>query len=204
MGAMLNDLIGVTAIDSGKLEIELEPVDVKRVVESALRKAQFRLEERELATQVNMAEIPAIYADPEHIQQMLDNLLTNACTSSAAGTTIHILAHQETDETGQDHLHVAVSDTGGGISDEDRARVFERFYRADNALIAGLGETGVGLAIVKALVEAHQGHVWLDTKAGEGTTFHVTLPYGLERTLNASQGERQPTPQPPAGDNGHG
>ena len=204
MGAMLNDLIGVTAIDSGKLEIELEPVDVTRVVESALRKAQFRLEERELATQVNMAEIPAIYADPEHIQQMVDNLLTNACTSSAAGTTIHILAHQETDETGQDHLHVAVSDTGGGISDEDRARVFERFYRADNALIAGLGETGVGLAIVKALVEAHQGHVWLDTKAGEGTTFHVTLPYGLERTLNASQGERQPTPQPPAGDNGHG
>ncbi len=199
MGAMLNDLIGVTAIDAGKLEIELEPVDVTQVIDSALRKAQFRLEERELTTHVNMGSIPPIMADPEHLQQMIDNLLTNACTSSATGTTIRILAQSERDDTGQAHLHVAVSDTGGGVAPEDRGRVFERFYRADNVLVAGLGETGVGLAIVKALVEAHQGHVWIDTEVGEGTTFHFTLPYGLG--TSGGSGSTEPLT---AGDNGDG
>jgi two-component system sensor histidine kinase VicK len=128
---------------------------------------------------------------------MVDNLLTNACKSSAAGTTINILANRETDDTGQAFLHLSVSDTGGGIAPEDRGRVFERFYRADNALVAGLGETGVGLAIVKALVEAHQGHIWIETSMGEGTTFHFTLPYGLERRMgdgitNRVVAERRP------------
>jgi two-component system sensor histidine kinase ResE len=203
MGAMLNDLIGVTAIDSGKLDIELEPVDVVRVVESALRKIQFRLEERELNTHIEIGDISPISADPEHLQQMVDNLLTNACTSSAAGTTINIIAHQETDETGRSHLHVAVSDTGGGISPEDRARVFERFYRADNALVKGLGETGVGLSIVKALVEAHHGHVWIESRLGEGTTFHFTIPFDLEQRMRGNRNSRLAIQRRSAGDNGH-
>jgi signal transduction histidine kinase len=202
MGAMLNDLIGVTAIDSGNLIVELEPVDVMRVIESALRKAQFRLEERELNTHVEIGDLPLLYADPEHFQQIFDNLLTNACTSSDTGTTINILAQQEIEETGRTHLHIAVSDTGGGIAPEDRSRVFERFYRADNALIAGLGETGVGLSIVKALVEAHRGHVWIETRMGEGTTFHITLPFGLER--DSSVNNSIVTERLSPGDNGRG
>jgi signal transduction histidine kinase len=202
MEAMLNDLIGVTAIDSGNLIIELEPVDVTRAIESALRKAQFRLEERELNTEIEIDDLPLLYADPEHVQQIIDNLVTNACTASITGTTIHITAQQEDTQTGRSHLHLSVSDTGGGIASQDQVRVFERFYRADNALIAGLGETGVGLSIVKALVEAHRGHVWIETQMGEGTTFHVTLPFGLERDSgvnNTIVTERQNS-----GDNGHG
>jgi len=204
MGSMLNDMIGVTAIDSGKLVIELEPVDTVRVIETALRKVQFRLEERELSTHLEVGDIAAIHADPDLVQQMLDNLLTNACKSSAAGTTINILAHQEMDEAGKAYLHVSVSDTGGGIAPEDRTRIFERFYRADNALVAGLGETGVGLAIVKALVEAHQGHIWIETTMGEGTTFHFTLPYGLEGTIGDGVTNRVVSQRRPAGDGGHG
>jgi signal transduction histidine kinase/predicted nucleic acid-binding Zn-ribbon protein len=199
MGSMLNDMIGVTAIDSGKLVIELEPVDIVRVVETALRKVQFRLEERELATHLEIGDLVAIYADPDLVQQMVDNLLTNACKSSAAGTTINILAHRETDDIGKAYLHIAVSDTGGGIAPEDRTRVFERFYRADNALVAGLGETGVGLAIVKALVEAHQGHIWIETTMGEGTTFHFTLPYGLEKVMGDGVNNRVVAQHRPGG-----
>ena len=108
------------------------------------------------------------------------------------------------DETGRSYLHFAVSDTGGGIAPEDRGRVFDRFYRADNALIAGLGETGVGLSIVKALVEAHHGHVWIDSRMNEGTTFHFTIPFGLEKTMRP--GRHDPLVSQPrmAGDNGHG
>jgi signal transduction histidine kinase len=204
MGGMLNDMIGVTAIDSGKLVVELEPVDMVRVIESALRRAQFRLEEKELNTHLEIGELPVIYVDPDSVQQMVDNLLTNSCKSSLHGTTIGIRAHVESDDTGSSHLHVSVSDTGGGIAPEDRARAFERFYRADNALIAGLGETGVGLAIVKVLVEAHQGHVWLESEMGQGTTFHFRLPFGLrEKMGNSVQGPTVARWTPGDG-NGHG
>ena len=181
MRGMLNDLIGVTAIDSGQLSIELAPVDIVHVIETALRKVQFRLEEKQLGTELKGGDLPVVFADPECVQQIMDNLLTNACKSSQVGTTIGIQAHAETEDTGKSHLHVAVSDTGGGIAPEDRARVFERFYRPNSALVAGRGETGVGLAIVKSLVEAHQGQVWHESEMGVGTTFHFTLPLGLQR-----------------------
>ena len=205
MVGMLNDLIGVTAIDTGKLVIELEPVDVVRVIESALRKAQFRLEEKELAARLEIGDLPVIYADPDHVQQIIDNLLTNACKSSLVESSITVRAYVERNDQDSSSLHVAVSDTGGGIAPEDRARAFERFYRADTALIAGLGETGVGLAIVKALVEAHQGRVWIESEMGEGTTFHFTLPFGL-RQMPGGGGlrVRAAAPQPAAGEGGHG
>jgi two-component system sensor histidine kinase ResE len=201
---MLNDLIGVTTIDSGKLVIELEPVDIVGVIETALRKVQFRLEEKELDTQVEIGDVPVVLADPECVQQIVDNLLTNACKSSQTGSVIGIRANVQTDEAGKPYLHVAVSDTGGGIAPEDRARVFERFYRADNALIAGLGETGVGLAIVKSLVEAHHGRVWNESEIGVGTTFHFVLPLGLEKEMGSGSAERAAAGPGSAGGNGRG
>jgi signal transduction histidine kinase len=187
MRGMLNDLIGITAIDSGRLVIEREPVDIVNVIETALRKVQFRLEEKQLSAQLDIDDLPVVFADPECVQQIVDNLLTNACKSSENGSTVGVEAHIETEDSGLAHLHVAVSDTGGGIAPEDRSRVFERFYRADNALIAGLGETGVGLALVKSLVEAHRGHVWHESEMGVGTTFHFTLPLGLEQEANGAK-----------------
>ncbi len=204
MSGMLNDLIGVTTIDSGKLVIELEPVDIVGVIETALRKVQFRLEEKELDTQVEIGDVPVVLADPECVQQIVDNLLTNACKSSQTGSVIGIRANVQTDEPDKPYLHVAVSDTGGGIAPEDRARVFERFYRADNALITGLGETGVGLAIVKSLVEAHHGRVWNDSEMGVGTTFHFVLPLGLEKETDSGSVERAAAELGSAGGNGSG
>jgi signal transduction histidine kinase len=189
MRGMLNDLIGITMIDAGNLTIELEPVDVVSVIETALHKVQFRLEEKELGTQLELADLPVILADPECVQQIVDNLLTNACKSSISGTSIVIHANVETNGAEESQLHFAVSDTGGGIAAEDRERVFERFYRADSALISGLGETGVGLSIVKSLVEAHRGQVWTESEMGIGTTFHFTLPYGLDQMSGNGSGK---------------
>jgi PAS domain S-box-containing protein len=202
MRGMLNDLIGVTAIDSGKLAIEIEPVDMVSVIETALRKAQFRLEEKELTTHLEMDELPLIMADPECVQQIVDNLLTNACKSSRPSSTIAIQANVATDDLGNSHLHVSVADTGGGIAPQDQARVFDRFYRAENALIAGLGETGVGLAIVKSLVEAHHGQVWHESEANVGTTFHFMLPLTFDQEAD---GHGPPTEAGhPLGGNGRG
>ena len=229
MNGMLNDLIGVMAIDSGQLKIDLEKVDMIRMLERGLDRVQFRLEEKELEIQLDVGDLPIIYADPESMQQIVDNLLANACKSSHPGTKIGLYAHVEQEQAEPDgkggphttgsgrpkldatgtgrpppsseaipsspmdrqhlagrsasYLHVAVSDTGGGIAPEDMSRVFERWYRAGDALVAGLGETGVGLSIVKALVEAHQGRVWIDSKMGVGTTFHFTIPLEPKRNL---------------------
>jgi signal transduction histidine kinase len=180
MSGMLNDLIGVIAIDSGKLKIDLDMVDLLHVIERALGRIQFRLEEKELEYQLDVGDLPIIHADSESVQQIVDNLLTNACKSSQPGSNINLYAHVETDNSDEPYLHVAVSDTGGGIAPKDRSRVFQRWYRAGDALIAGLGETGVGLSIVKALVEAHQGRVWIESEMGVGTTFHLTIPARLE------------------------
>ena len=73
-------------------------------------------------------------------------------------------------------LRISIRDSGGGIAEKDMDRVFERFYRAERPLIEGLGETGVGLAIVKSLVEAHGGRVWVESEIGDGSTFHFLLP----------------------------
>ena len=69
-----------------------------------------------------------------------------------------------------------IADQGGGIPKEDLPRVFSRLYRADNPLIQGVGDTGVGLSIVKTLVEAHNGRIWVDTEMGKGSTFSLLIP----------------------------
>ena len=200
MGGMLNDLIGVTTIDSGKLAIDLDVVDIAQVLDNALHKVRFRLDEKEIETEVSASELPTLYADPESVQQIVDNLLTNACKSSQEGSTIRIQAQLQDDDPAKSYLHLAISDTGGGILPQDRARVFDRFYRADDTLITGLGETGVGLSIVKALVEAQYGRVWIESDVGVGTTFHVTIPFGLEKKVGTGKN----TLPVARGESGHG
>jgi signal transduction histidine kinase len=87
---------------------------------------------------------------------------------------------------------VSVTDTGGGIVPEDRNRVFQRLYRADNPLITGLGDTGVGLSIAKALVEANGGRIWVESEMGVGSTFSFVLPLSPEGGVNGSPGSPSP------------
>jgi signal transduction histidine kinase len=184
MGSMLNDLIGVTAIDAGQLEIRPTVVDMAEVIEDTIIGARAQLEENEITLNMNLPDsLPAVEADPDSVRQIMSNLLGNAIKTTPANGVIDIFATriEEPDDASGDEeaasfLKISIRDTGGGIADKDLDRVFERFYRAERPLIEGLGETGVGLAIVKSLVEAHGGRVWVDTEIGEGSTFHFLLP----------------------------
>jgi two-component system sensor histidine kinase ResE len=108
------------------------------------------------------------------------NLLGNATKCSPVGSTIEVSASVYDQQAGNPeetrYLRISIRDSGGGIAPEDQERVFDRFYRADNPLINGLGETGVGLAIVKSLVEAHGGRVWVESEMGSGSVFSFLLP----------------------------
>jgi signal transduction histidine kinase len=185
MNVMLNDLIGVTAIDAGQLELRPAVVDMVEVIEDTIIGARAQLEENELTLDMNMAEeTPAVEADPDSVRQIMSNLLGNAIKSTPSGGTIAISTsiYQENgdvpleEESTPPFLMISVQDSGGGIANKDLERVFERFYRAERPLIEGLGETGVGLSIVKSLVEAHGGQVWVESEIGDGSVFRFTLP----------------------------
>lgn len=185
MGRLLDDLIKVTSIDAGQVSLSPEPINLVAVIEDALMSLSAQFGERNLAVRLDMpSELPPVYADRDSLYQIALNLLSNASQCSKVGTEILISARLE---EGADqierlpaYLLVSVTDTGGGITPEDQRRVFQRLYRADNPLIAGLGETGVGLSIAKTLVEAHGGRIWVESEMGVSSTFSFILPLSSE------------------------
>ncbi len=181
MGGLLDDLIKVVAVDSQTGALRPEPVNFASVVESVIMALSAQFSERDLKVKVEIpSDLSPIYADRESLAQIVQHLLFNACLCSKPGTEIRLRAqaeeHDKAVEGLPDYLLVSVTDTGGGIAPEDQRRVFQRLYRADNPLIAGLGETGVGLSIAKALVEAHKGRIWVESEMGAGSTFSFILP----------------------------
>jgi signal transduction histidine kinase len=151
------------------------------VIEDTIIGARAQLEENEITLTMNLLDdMPLVEADPDSVRQIMSNLLSNAIKSTPAGGVIEIGTAIENNAASQEDapsfLKVSVRDSGGGIAEKDLHRVFERFYRAERPLIEGLGETGVGLAIVKSLIEAHGGRVWVESEIGEGSTFHFSLP----------------------------
>jgi len=190
MGRLLDDLINITAIDTRQVSLSPEPINIINVIEDAIMSLSVQCTEHQLAVQLDApSELPAVHADRDSLYQIVLNLLSNACRCSRPGTEILVRARlEERDDQVEGlpaYLLVSVTDTGGGIAPEDQRRVFQRLYRADNPLIAGLGETGVGLSIAKALVEKHGGRIWVESEMGVGSTFSFILPLSSE---NASPG----------------
>jgi two-component system, OmpR family, phosphate regulon sensor histidine kinase PhoR len=117
------------------------------------------------------ASLPAIRGDEGKLHQVMTNLISNACKYSPAGTTIDAGARQAGDE-----IVIWVKDQGIGVPVELREKIFEKFYRVDNSDRRRVGGTGLGLALVKEIVAAHGGRVWVEGNDGEGSTFYVALP----------------------------
>jgi signal transduction histidine kinase len=185
MGGLLNDLVKVAAIDTGQISLSPQPVDLINVIERAIMSLSAQFSERELAVRMDMpSELPPVHADQDSLYQIVLHLLSNACQCSKPGTEILVGARlEEYDDHVErlpDYLLVSVTDTGGGIAPEDQRRVFQRLYRADNPLIAGLGDTGVGLSITKSLVEAQGGRIWVESEMEVGSTFSFILPLSSE------------------------
>lgn len=181
MSAKLDDLIEITSIDLGRLEIEPETVNIVRIIEEAIMNTAGQFRERGITIDLALDDnLPEIYADPDALNQVMLNLLSNACQASEVNTAVVVgAALQDTSDAvlgDSSYFMVSVSDTGGGIDEEDRRRVFTRLYRADNPLIKGLGETGVGLSVAKTLIEAHGGRIWVESEEGVGSTFSFLLP----------------------------
>jgi signal transduction histidine kinase len=177
MGALVDDLIQVSSSGGEKVDLTPESVDLNTLIDEAVALTMGQLREKNILLRVDIpVPLPSITADKDAMQQIFIHLLQNAGSASRMEGEITIRAVLKKEEGEQDFILLQVTDSGAGISPEDMPRVFSRLYRADNALIQGVGDTGVGLSIVKTLVEAHGGRIWVDSEIGKGSTFSILLP----------------------------
>jgi signal transduction histidine kinase len=182
IGSLIDDLIQVTTLETGLNELKPEPVNLDLIIDNAMSYTSSQIREKNISMHLDLPKSMApIYADREALQQILIHLLQNAGAASPLEGTVHLKVQTKTEDN-REYVLIQVTDTGGGIPPEDLGRVFTRLYRADNVLIQGVGDTGVGLSIAKTLTEAQKGRIWVDTMPGVGSTFSVLLP--LARNSN--------------------
>lgn len=186
--SLIDDLIQITTIESGLTELKPEAVDLNLVIDNAVAYTSSQIREKNITMHLDLPKsIAPIQADREALQQILIHLLQNAGAATPMEGTISLQVKTRTDG-GQEYIMIQVSDTGGGISAEDLPRVFSRLYRADNVLIQGIGDTGVGLSIAKTLTEAQHGRIWVESEPGVGATFSVLLPVSRPPVSPSLQG----------------
>src|ERR1019366_4595558 len=169
---LIDDLLLLAHLDSGRVELQLEPVVISVFVKETLDEFSAKANARGMMLE---AEVPAglvAQADPDRLRQVLANLIDNAIKYGAANGRVTVRGRPLADG----HVEVGVRDDGPGIPSEALARVFERFYRVDKARSREQGGTGLGLAIVKNVIQAHGGEVRVESAPGVGTEFFITLP----------------------------
>ena len=166
---LIQDLLDVSRMEAGRLPIDPESADARFLVLEACESSRPLAEGRGLRLEcAAVAGLPRVRADRDRVLQAFGNLIGNAVKFTPARGTITVGA-----EPGEGEVHFSVSDTGAGIRDEDLPHLFDRFYQARQTRRGG---AGLGLAIVKGIVEAHGGRVRVESRVGEGSTFHFTLP----------------------------
>ncbi len=172
---LVNDLLNISKLDDTKESLKYEPVKVAEIMESVVKTVGSRAdhEQKEIKVLIDIPEsFPVISGDPGKITQIFNNHVDNSFNYTYAGGSIDIQGRVQ-----DDHVLITVKDTGIGIPPEFHERIWERFVRNDeHALVMDVAGTGLGLPIVKKLVQMHQGEVWFESEANKGTTFFVSLP----------------------------
>jgi len=169
---MINDLLDISTIESGQLELKPQRIDLSLYLQKAVELRRPLAQAKSISLQLELPpELPEVSMDPQRIDQVLDNLVTNAIKFSFAGTQIILSARK----TGN-FVSIEVKDQGQGIPQQDLLKLFSDFGKTSVKPTSGEKSTGLGLAIVKRIVEAHEGQVGAESETGKGSTFYFTLP----------------------------
>jgi PAS domain S-box-containing protein len=170
--ALVNDLLDISRIESGRVELKLDLADIDEMMIIVVATMAHLIEEKSQTLEVVVDQnLPQIELDRDRIIQVLTNLVSNAYKYTQAGGYIRLSAERE-----DKFVRFAVADNGFGISEQDQEKLFSRFFRVDSELTREIGGTGLGLNIVKSIIEMHGGEIILDSELGVGSTFAFTLP----------------------------
>ena len=180
VGGLVDDLIQITNLETGRMEFKAESVDINLIIDNAMAYTSSMIREKNITLRLDIPEAAQrIHTDRDALQQILIHLLQNATAASQVEGVV-TLRVQIQNELTQHFVSIQVTDTGGGIAYEDIPRIFSRRYRTEHSFIKGLGDSSVGLSIAKALVEAQGGRILVETESGNGSTFSVLLPVQIK------------------------
>jgi PAS domain S-box-containing protein len=172
---LIDNLLSVSRLDSGRFKVNPQWFDLNEIVQRVSGSFRLNAGKHQLIVRVPDAGI-RLRADRDQIDQVLTNLVSNAIKYSPDGGDIQIAARQVSDGELGPRVEITVADQGIGIPRSQQYRVFEKFYRGDAAVSRRVSGTGLGLYICKSIVEAHGGHIWVESELGEGSVFHFSLP----------------------------
>ena len=173
LSRLITDLRDLSLAEAGQLKLYQNATELGEFIFAEIASVQARCQEKEISISAELPHgLPLVFIDKDRIRQVLHNLVDNALRYTAAGGTIKIGA----DYAKPGWVTVSVADTGAGIALKDLPHVFDHFYKADRSRQRGHGGAGIGLAMVKRVVELHSGTVWVKSRKGKGTTFYFTLP----------------------------
>ncbi|MDP1632822.1 MAG: ATP-binding protein [Caulobacter sp.] len=173
--ALINDILDMSKIEAGKMNLNFEPLNLEELTEDAVRLVRNRAEAAGLDLTVDFPFLPEIEADYRALKQVLLNLLSNAVKFTPRGGRVTVRAEVRQDSLGE-RVRLSVQDTGIGISREDLGRLAKPFEQVESQHSKTTQGTGLGLALTKALIELHEGALELESTPGEGTTVSVVLP----------------------------
>jgi GGDEF domain-containing protein len=179
---ILNNLLNLSRIESGKIDIKFEELDVRVPIEFVISSLNSQADTKSIQLRAEMPQqLPSVYGDREKVEQILTNLLGNAIKFTPEGG--EIIVSTKPLDVQERKLAISVRDTGVGIPEDQLEKIFEKFHQVEGSLHRSVTGTGLGLAITKGLVEANYGEIWVESVIGTGSTFTFTLPI--------SKGERR-------------
>ncbi|MFH1791259.1 MAG: ATP-binding protein, partial [Candidatus Omnitrophota bacterium] len=179
---LINDILDLSKIETGKMELKKEYTDPAEIVKRALEPMQFLAKNVKVNLVLDVrSAMPVIYCDPDRVTQVVVNLVGNAIKFTPAGGSVTVGLIQESRAVEgkggkEEFVRVSVTDTGSGIDKKDFEKLFTRFGQLDGSLTRRPGGTGLGLAICKELVNMHGGNIWVESELGVGSTFSFILP----------------------------
>ncbi|MGG1675097.1 ATP-binding protein [Neobacillus sp. NRS-1170] len=172
MGRLVNELLDLARMEAGHIQLTIDEINISSFINRIIHKFQGLAKDNEIQLHVDIDDqISVVFFDPDRIEQVLTNLIDNAIRHTPKGGSVRLNVTSE-----DNGIRIEVQDSGSGIPEEDLPFVFERFYKADKARTRGRAGTGLGLAIAKNIIDAHRGHISVQSKLGQGTTFSFLLP----------------------------
>jgi len=173
LGELINKFLDITRIESGKSQVHKTPVQIGQVIESILEMNMYLAERKGMKVHLNIPDdLATVWVDREMMGEVVLNLFSNAVKYSPEGKTITIKVEDK-----DDNQLVRVVDQGYGIPEKSLNKIFDKFYRvADNEFIQEVTGSGLGLSLVKEIIELHDGSIWVESKPGEGSTFTFSIP----------------------------
>ncbi|MBE7549330.1 very similar to histidine kinase [Candidatus Kuenenia stuttgartiensis] len=185
--SLINDLLDMSKIDAGAMELELEDVSIDELINGMVSMMSRQFVKKKIKVKIIIEpELSVVMADLRKCKQILMNLLTNALKFTPKDGRVEICAVSD----GDSGVKIEVRDTGIGIAEDKIDKIFSEFYQAENVIDEQLGGTGIGLALTRRLVELHDGKIGVESKLGKGSTFWFTLPLKkLPREKSSEQKE---------------